>query len=295
MIWIPPGKFSMGSSFAAFDDARPIHIVQVSGFFMDATPVTNDQFEQFVKETGYITTAEKKPTPEELPGVPPDKLVAGSLVFVPPAKPVSLDDVSAWWQYAPGANWRHPEGPGSDLKGREKHPVVQVSWFDAEAYAKWAGKRLPTEAEWEYAARGGVDQEPFVWGKEFRPGGKFMANTFQGSFPDRNTNSDGWARTSPVKSFPPNKYGLYDMAGNVWQWCSDWYRPDYYEHSSASDPRGPEDSFDPAEPGQPKRVQRGGSFLCSDQYCSRYMPGGRGKGAPDTGASHVGFRCVVSQ
>lgn len=292
MVWIPPGRFAMGSAYGPFDDARPIHTVEVSGFWMDATPVTNAEFARFVAATGYVTTAEKKPRPEDLPGVPEDKLVAGSLVFTPPPGQVPLDDVSAWWRYVPGACWRRPEGPGSDLKGREQHPVVQVSWYDAAAFAKWVGKRLPAEAEWEYAARGGLTQAPYVWGKEFRPGGKFRANTWQGRFPDTNSRSDGWERTSPVHAFPPNAFGLYDMAGNVWEWCQDWYRPDYYAHSLRSDPRGPADSADPSEPGQPKRVQRGGSFLCTDQYCSRYMPGGRGKGAPDTGASHVGFRCV---
>ena len=194
----------------------------------------------------------------------------------------------------PGANWRHPEGPRSTLKGRENHPVVQVCYDDALAYAKWAGRRLPTEAEWEYAARGGLSQMPYVWGKTFLKDGKHMANTFQGHFPNTNTREDGYERTSPVRTFPANGFGLYDMSGNVWEWCSDWYRPDYYATSPRKNPQGPTSSFDPSEPGLPKRVQRGGSFLCTDQYCSRYMPGGRGKGATDTGASHVGFRCVLS-
>jgi formylglycine-generating enzyme len=207
---------------------------------------------------------------------------------------VALNDVRGWWQYVPGASWRHPEGPKSSIEGRENHPVVHVCWDDAVAYCKWAGKRLPTEAEWEYAARAGMSQKPFVWGDEFRPKGKIMANTFQGRFPDGNKKEDGWDRTSPVKSYPANGFGLYDMAGNVWQWCADWYRPDYYAASPRKNPQGPSDSFDPEEPGVTKRSHRGGSFLCTDQYCSRYMPGGRGKGAPDTGSSHVGFRCVVS-
>jgi formylglycine-generating enzyme required for sulfatase activity len=292
MLWIPPGRFSMGSDYAPFGDARPIHTVDLDGFWMDRTPVTNAEFARFVRATGYRTVAERKPDPKEYPGVPPDKLVPGSLVFSPPSRAVTLDDVSQWWRYVPSASWRHPEGPGSSIAGRENHPVVQVCWDDAAAYAKWAGKRLPTEAEWEYAARGGLTQQPYVWGGSLRPHGKTMANIFQGRFPDRNTKEDGFARTSPVTRFPANRFGLYDMAGNVWEWCSDWYRPDYYAASPRRNPHGPPDSFDPEEPGMPKRVQRGGSFLCCDQYCSRYMPGGRGKGAVDTGASHVGFRCV---
>ncbi len=284
----------MGSDDERFPDARPVHTVALDGFYMDRYPVTNAQFARFVEATGYVTIAERKPDPKDFPGVPADKLVPGAVVYSAPPKDVPLDDVRQWWRYVPGASWRHPEGPGSGIKGRENHPVVQVCWEDAAAYAKWAGKRLPTEAEWEYAARGGLSQKPYVWGDEFKPGGKPMANTFQGTFPNRNTKEDGYGRTSPVGSFAANGFGLYDMSGNVWQWCSDWYRPDYYEKSPGKDPQGPEDSFDPAEPGIPKRVQRGGSFLCTDQYCSRYMPGGRGKGDVLTGLSHVGFRCVVS-
>ena len=294
MVWIPHGKFSMGSAYEPFGDARPIHTVELDGFWMDATPVTNRQFAAFVEATGYVTIAEQKPKAEDFPGVPEEGLVPGSLVFTPTDGPVPLGNYAAWWRYVPGASWRHPEGPESSLAGRDDHPVVQIAWFDAEEYAKWAGKRLPTEAEWEYAARGGLTQKPYVWGDEFMPGGKFLCNSWQGRFPYQNTKADGWQRTSPVKSFPANQFGLYDMAGNVWQWCSDWYRPDYYADSPAKDPQGPVDSFDPNEPGIAKRVQRGGSFLCSDQYCSRYMPGGRGKGALDTGSSHVGFRCVRS-
>lgn len=294
MAWIPPGRFAMGSDYGPFDDARPIHPVELDGFWLDRTPVTNDQFARFVRETGYVTVAEHKPDPRDFPGVPPADLVPGSLVFAQPSGPVPLDDVSAWWRYLPGACWRRPEGPGSDLEGRGRHPAVHVSWDDAAAYARWAGKRLPAEAEWEYAARGGLAGKPFVWGDEFRPGGRAMANTWQGRFPDTNTRQDGWARTSPVDQFPTNGFGLSDMAGNVWQWCADWYRPDYYTRSPSANPTGPAASLDPQEPGIPKRVQRGGSFLCSDQYCARYMPGGRGKGAVDTGSSHVGFRCALS-
>jgi sulfatase modifying factor 1 len=226
--------------------------------------------------------------------VPPDKLVPGAVVFSPPKHPVPLTDVSQWWRYVPGADWKHPQGPKSTLAGMADHPVVEVCWEDAAAYARWAGKRLPTEAEWEYAARGGLNQQPYVWGGTFQPHGRLMANTFQGHFPDHNSGKDGYLATSPVRAFPPNGYGLYDMAGNVWQWCADWYRPDYYAVSPTHDPQGPSDSFDPQEPDIPKRVQRGGSFLCTAQYCSRYMPGGRGKGDPLTGTSNAGFRCVVS-
>jgi formylglycine-generating enzyme required for sulfatase activity len=294
MLWIPPGKFSMGSAYEPFGDARPIHSVELDGFWLDETPVTNRQFAAFVQDTGYLTVAERKPDPKDFPGVPEEALVPGSLVFTPPEGPVPLHDFRAWWAYVPGACWKRPEGPQSGIVGREDHPVVQVCYLDAIEYAKWAGKRLPTEAEWEYAARGGLTQQPYVWGDEFEPDGKSMANSWQGRFPNQNTAADGWPRTSPVKAFPPNGFGLFDMAGNVWEWCSDWYRPDYYAKSPAHDPQGPDDSFDPDEPGLPKRVQRGGSFLCSDQYCSRYMPGGRGKGAIDTGSSHVGFRCAKS-
>ncbi|MES2465453.1 MAG: formylglycine-generating enzyme family protein [Armatimonadota bacterium] len=294
MITIPAGQFTMGSDYGMFEDAQPLHKVTLDRFYLDRNLVTNAQFARFVKATGYQTVAERKLDPKLFPGVPADKLVPGSVVFVPPPKEVPLDDVSQWWRYVPGASWRHPEGPKSDLRGREKHPVVQVCWEDAAAYAKWAGKRLPTEAEWEYAARGGLNQKPFVWGDTFQPKGKTMANTFQGNFPNRNTKADGFARTSPVGAFPANKFGLYDMAGNVWQWCADWYRPDYYAVSPKRNPQGPSASFDPQEPGIPKRVQRGGSFLCTSQYCSRYMPGGRGKGEMLTGTSNTGFRCAVS-
>lgn len=292
MVWIPGGKFSMGSDYEPFNDARPLHTVELGGYWIDRAPVTNAQFARFVKATGYVTLAERKPDPKAYPDAPPEMLVPGSVVFSPPAEAVALDNHLQWWRYVPGASWRHPEGPQSSLAGRENHPVVQVAWEDAAAYCKWAGKRLPTEAEWEFAARGGLAGKPFVWGDRLRPNGKIMANTFQGHFPDQGTNEDGFARTSPVAHFPPNKFGLYDMAGNVWQWCADWYRPDYYAQSPSHNPAGPPDSYDPAEPGIPKRVQRGGSFLCTDQYCSRYMPGGRGKGAVDTGTSHVGFRAV---
>lgn len=284
----------MGSDDPMFPDARPLHTVSLDGFFMDKRLVTNAQFGRFVRATGYVTVAERRPDPGLFPGVPAAKLVPGAVVFVPPPRAVPLDDVSRWWRYVPGANWRHPQGPGSGLAGKADHPVVEVCWEDAAAYARWAGKRLPTEAEWEYAARGGLVQKPYVWGDAFAPHGRRMANTFQGRFPDRDTGEDGFAGTSPVGAFPPNAFGLYDMAGNVWEWCADWYRPDYYAVSPRRNPAGPPDGFDPEEPGVPKRAQRGGSFLCTDQYCSRYRPGGRGKGDVLTGTSNAGFRCVAA-
>jgi formylglycine-generating enzyme required for sulfatase activity len=273
--------------------------VYVDGFWMDQTEVTNAQFERFTKATHYVTIAERTPRAEDYPGAPPENLVAGSVVFSPPDHPVLLNNHYQWWGYVPGANWRHPTGPGSDLTGKEQHPVVHIAYDDALAYCQWAGKQLPTEAEFERAARGGLASKVYGWGDEFQPGGKFMANTFQGHFPDQNIGADGYLGTAPVGSFPANGYGLYDIAGNVWEWTIDWYRPDYYATLAAAggvarNPRGPTDSFDPSEPGTKKRVQRGGSFLCTDQYCKRYMPGGRGKGEPDTGTNHLGFRCVKS-
>jgi formylglycine-generating enzyme required for sulfatase activity len=296
MVWIPAGEFSMGSNEEAFIDARPIHRVRVKGFWMDKTEVTNEQFAKFVKATGYVTVAERKPTAEDFPGAPPENLVAGSVVFSPPPTAVPLDDHFQWWSYVPGANWRHPQGPKSDIRGQEKHPVVHIAYDDAIAYAKWAGGRLPTEAEFEWAARGGLDRKKYVWGDEFRPDEKFCTNSFQGHFPDKNTAEDGFVTTAPVASFEPNGFGLFDVAGNVWEWCYDWYRADYYKTLAAAgvadNPQGPKDSDDPSEPGTPKRVHKGGSFLCTDQYCSRYMPGGRGKGEPSSGTNHIGFRIV---
>jgi sulfatase modifying factor 1 len=307
MVWIPGGEFSMGSegkcdgksccSPATVADALPIHRVDVDGFWMDATDVTNAEFTKFVQATGYVTISERAPTKEEFPTAPLENLVAGSVVFTPTSTPVSLDDHFQWWSYVKGADWRHPEGPQSDIKGKENYPVVQIAYPDAVAYAKWAGKRLPTEAEWEFAARGGFSGKLYTWGDEFKPGGKFMANTYQGVFPVKDTGEDGFAGISPVGAFPANGYGLYDMAGNVWQWCSDWYRSDYFKQLAeggkvAHNPQGPEMSFDPAEPKEKKRVQKGGSYLCTDQYCTRYMVGTRGKGEVNTGTNHLGFRCV---
>jgi len=308
MTWIPGGEFSMGAQDAADMndvgmkatlDSRPIHRTYVDGFFMDKTDVTNAEFAKFVKATGYVTIAERKPRAEDFPGAPPENLVAGSVVFAPPDHPVPLDDHFQWWSYVHGANWRHPEGPNSDIKGKDNYPVVQIAYPDALAYARWAGKRLPTEAEWEFAARGGIAGKPYVWGDQFRPHGKWMANTHQGHFPDKDTGEDGYAGLAPVAQFPANGYGLFDMAGNVWQWTSDWYRPDYYAQLAAGggvarNPQGPASSDDPSEPDQPKKVQRGGSFLCTDQYCSRYMVGTRGKGEVSTGTNHLGFRCVIA-
>jgi formylglycine-generating enzyme required for sulfatase activity len=296
MVWIPPGTFWMGCDEPSFKDARPWHQVHVNGFWFDKTLVTNEQFAQFVRATGYKTIAEQKPKAEDFPGAPPENLVPGALVFTPPPHPVSLDSHYQWWRYVPGACWKHPEGPQSNLKDRWHHPVVQIAWDDASAYTKWLRKRLPTEAEFEYAARGGLDRKKFSWGDDFRPGGKWQANIWQGQFPFHNSQDDGFVRTAPVKSFPPNRYGLYDITGNVWEWCSDWYRADYYTnfHSGkiAGNPKGPLDSSDPNEPGVLKRVQRGGSFLCTDQYCARYLVGARGKGEPSSGCSNVGFRCA---
>ena len=276
---------------ADFPDA-PVHRVEVDGFWMDKTEVTNAQFARFVTATGYLTIAEQQPDPNDFPGVPPADLKPGSIVFSPPDQPVDLANHGQWWRYIPGADWRHPDGPGSSIDGKDNHPVVHVCYVDAIAYARWAGKRLPTEAEWEFAARGGLDRKPYAWGDEQKPRGKWLANIWQGHFPNENTAEDGFPRVAPVGSFAPNVYGLHDLAGNVWEWCGDWYRPDYYAVSPSRNPTGPADSLDPMEPGLPKRVQRGGSFLCSDMYCVRYKPGTRGKGEVTSGASHVGFRCV---
>jgi formylglycine-generating enzyme required for sulfatase activity len=309
MVWIPGGEFSMGSD-AASDalcqvagitrDAQPIHRVAVDGFWMDATEVTNAQFAAFVEATHYITIAERSLDPRNFPGAPPELLVPGAAVFTPPAGTVDLRNPLQWWKYVPGASWRHPDGPASDLRGRERLPIVQVAYADAEAYAAWAGRRLPTEAEWEFAARGGLAGRRYAWGDELTPGGVHHANIHQGAFPHRDDAKDGFAGIAPVARFAPNAYGLHDMAGNVWEWTSDWYRADYYatlasSGSVAVNPRGPTSSHDPAEPGAAKKVQRGGSFLCTEQYCTRYLVGTRGKGEISTGSNHVGFRTVRSR
>lgn len=292
MVKIPGGTFNMGTSDPDFPDAQPIHKVTVSPFMMDEHEVTNAEFERFVKATHYTTVAETKPLAKDYPGVPKDKLIAGSAVFTPPDKQVSLSDPSQWWLYVGGADWRHPAGPGSSIAGHPNDPAVQISYVDAAAYAKWAGKRLPTEAEWEFAAKGGKGDHLYYWGDEFKPGNKWMANIYEGSFPDHNTGEDGFIGVAPVKSFPKNGYGLYDMEGNVWEWCNDYYRPDYYKHSPKLNPQGPADSYNPNEPGSVERVQRGGSFLCSDQYCVRYRSGSRGTGEIRSASNNLGFRCV---
>lgn len=307
MVWISGGEFMMGGDDSlARPEEMPPHRAKVNGFWIDEHEVTNAEFRKFVDATNYVTTAERPVNWEELrkqlpPGTPkpPEaNLQPGSLVFTPPQGSVPLDDVNGWWKWTTGANWRHPEGPQSSLSGRENHPVVQVSWEDAVAYAKWTSKRLPTEAEWEFAARGGLDGKPFCWGGEPYSEKKPQANIWQGEFPLQNTKADGYDRTAPVKSYPPNGYGLFDMSGNVWEWCSDWYDATLYTRVDpkvvVDNPRGPERSFNPLNPYEPQRSQRGGSFLCSDNYCSRYRPSARHGCSPDTGMSHVGFRCVVT-
>jgi formylglycine-generating enzyme len=307
MVWVPGGEFSMGAADPrhlphggpdSMADARPVHRVYVDPFWMDRTEVTNEQFARFVRATGYVTVAERKPRPEDYPGALPENLVPGSVVFTPPRRRVSLDDHYQWWSYVRGASWRHPRGPDSNLSGKGTHPVVHIAYEDAEAYARWAGKRLPTEAEWEFAARGGIAGRTYAWGDDLRPGEAWMANTHQGRFPLEDTGADGYRGTGPVGRFPAEGYGLLDLSGNVWEWVSDWYRPDYYAQLAATgvalNPSGPDTPFDPAEPGQKKRVQRGGSYLCTEQYCTRYMVGARGRGEPTSGSDHLGFRCVAS-
>jgi len=305
MVFIQGGNFKMGGdSLWGRADEFPRHEVKVSSFYMDKHEVTNSQFRAFVEATGYITTAERKPDWEELKkqvpvGTPrPDDsvLVAASLVFSPPKQSVSLDNSAVWWKWASGASWLHPQGKGSNIQGKNNYPVVQVSWDDAVAYANWAGKRLPTEAEWEYAARGGKPNSIYPWGNQPIDQGKLKANSWQGHFPNENTEKDKYYRTAPVMTFLPNGFELYDMAGNVWEWCSDWYRPDYYLVSAKQkiviDPQGPPDSFDSDEPYAQKRVVRGGSFLCTDQYCSGFRVAARMKTSWDTSLEHTGFRCV---
>jgi formylglycine-generating enzyme required for sulfatase activity len=303
MVWVKSGVFNMGGdNEQASEDEYPKHKVELNGFWMDATEVTNAQFAAFVKATGYITTAEQKPDWEELKKqLPPDTpkpdddvLVASSLVFKAPPSAVSLQDYSQWWVWTEGANWKHPDGPTSTIEGKENYPVIHISWYDAQAYCKWAGKRLPTEAEWEWAARGGLSNQIYPWGNEPINKGKSKANYWQGQFPNQNTVEDKFYYSAPAKSFDPNGYGLYDMAGNVWEWCADYYKNDYYAEiqKGAKNPTGPDKSFDPAEPLAQKRVIRGGSFLCNDSYCSGYRVARRMKSTEDSSMQHVGFRCV---
>jgi formylglycine-generating enzyme required for sulfatase activity len=301
MIWIPGGTFRMGSDKHYAEEA-PSHRVTVDGFWIDHTPVTNRQFKDFVRSTGHVTFAEIPPDPKDYPGALPHMLYAGSLVFSSPKHPVDLRDWSQWWTFMNGADWRHPYGRKSNTNTLDNHPVVHVSFGDALAYAKWAGKDLPTEAEWEYAARGGLDSAEFAWGDEFTPGGKHMANTWQGEFPRRNLCEDGFDRTSPVTAFPPNRYGLHDMIGNVWEWTTDWYSPKHEADAQKAccipdNPRGgrEESSYDASqrEIKIPRKVIKGGSHLCAPNYCRRYRPAARHAEAVDTSTSHVGFRCVI--
>ncbi|MBC7913811.1 MAG: formylglycine-generating enzyme family protein [Pyrinomonadaceae bacterium] len=304
MVYIPGGDFMMGAdNKQAAVDEYPKHAVHVDPFWMDKTEVTNAQFAAFVKATGYQTTAERainwpelsKTLPPGTPKPPDSMLLPSSLVFTPTKGPVNLTNYSSWWRWQKAANWKNPEGPGSTIKDKDNLPVVHVSWDDAQAYCKWASKRLPTEAEWEFAARGGLKDHIYPWGNQHVNAGKAKTNSWEGDFPYRNTQKDGFLRTAPVGSFAPNCYGLYDMAGNVWEWCSDWYHADYYQkiyESKAVNPKGADNSFDPDEPTTPKRSLRGGSFLCNDDYCSGYRVSRRMKNSTDTGLEHTGFRCV---
>jgi formylglycine-generating enzyme required for sulfatase activity len=319
MVWIPGGEFLMGSDHkTAQANEKPIHRVKVNGFWMDSTHVTNDQFAKFVAETNYRTTAEQVPDWDTIkvqlpPGVakpPASVLVPGAMVFTGTLKPVRLDDHSQWWAYVPGANWQRPTGPDSSIDGKGNHPVVQVSYEDAKAYAKWAGKRLPTEAEWEFAARGGLNQAPYAWGDQLEQEGKLPANIwdvkkqpFPVVNPANSPKAAGISGTSAVETFPENAYGLFDMTGNAWQWVSDWYRSDYFARQSQEhgnkviiNPLGPDQSFDPADPGvplnAPKRVIRGGSYLCNEDYCQSYRPSARRGSDPFSPMSHIGFRLV---
>jgi formylglycine-generating enzyme len=303
MKWIPAGDFVMGSNDPdSQSNERPTHRVKVDGFWIDVHDVTNAEFSRFVQATGYVTTAEKpvdweelrKQVPPGTPKPPPEMLLPGSLVYTPTDHEVPLDNLQQWWRWVSGADWKHPQGPSSSISGKDDYPVVQVSWDDAMAYAKWEGKRLPTEAEWEYAARGGLSGKKFVWGDEFKPGGKFMANTYTGQFPIKDTGEDGYAGTSPWNAFPPNGYGLYDMAGNVWQWTADVYRETNADGVCPACAPSVSMLSSSIAPGEVRRVIKGGSFLCSYVYCESYRPSAR-RGTPrDTGSEHVGFRCISS-
>jgi formylglycine-generating enzyme required for sulfatase activity len=300
MIFVEGGTFRMGSD-KHYPEEAPAHNVTVGDFSIDPTPVTNAQFHKFVEATGHVTFAEISPDPKDYPGALPHMLKAGSLVFTPPQGAVDLRDWSQWWNFTFGANWRRPYGPGSSINGLDDHPVVHVAFTDAEAFAKWAGKELPTEAEWEYAARGGLDGAEFAWGHELIPNGKYMANTWQGNFPHENLKLDGYERTSPVKTYPPNGYGVYDMIGNVWEWTTDWYSTKHRADAPKAccipeNPRGgrEDQSYDPCQPKIkiPRKVIKGGSHLCAPNYCRRYRPAARHAEAIDTSTSHVSFRCI---
>ena len=296
MVWIPAGSFLMGSTNGQPDEV-PVHEVELSGFWMDKHEVTNAKFKEFADASNYQTLAERIPTAADFPGVPPEMikpemLVPGSIVFTPPNFDVNPQNHGAMWSYVKYACWKTPEGQDSNIKDRMDHPAVHITWEDAVAYSRWANKRLPSEAEWEYAARAGQVQKFFIWGDEEKPGGKWPANVFQGRFPYQNTVEDGYPGTSPVGKFPANAFGLHDMAGNVWEWCNDWYLPNYYRNSDRKDPKGPDDSYDPNEPGVKKKVNRGGSFLSHPRHVAGYRPGLRMKTSTDTALSHTGFRCV---
>ena len=299
MVWIPGGTFTMGSD-DHYAEERPARRAAVDGFWIDPTPVTNRQFARFVAETSYVTFAEFPPDPNDYPGADPRMLVASSMVFTPPRVAVDLRYPAQWWAFIPGADWRHPQGPGSNLEGLDDHPVVHIAWVDALAYAAWAGVELPTEAEWEFAARGGLEAVEYAWGDALTPDGRYMANTWQGVFPNANSLEDGWARTSPVGAYPANGHGLYDMIGNTWEWTVDWWStPDPAATSprccSAKNPRGGLEETSYAEDGLPipRKVLKGGSHLCAPNYCRRYRPAARHPQPIDTSASHVGFRCVA--